>query len=145
MPLVHPTATLTIYRNGLVNLNGDATRLMHTDHLCVDLLPPARARAPWRLDRRAGSPSQLVGRSDRGHLRFRAPYRTQLLFASQPEGVDRLLFHLEADPAHPDLFTLCPGLPATLPLPQTPPQTLLQAPAVQQNPFEASELGRAAA
>jgi hypothetical protein len=87
-------ATLTVYRDGLINLNAKATRLMHRQHVEVDLLPPATARQPWRLDRRAGCCCKLVGRADRGNLRFRAPYRADELFRDLPAEQDRQVLEL---------------------------------------------------
>lgn len=98
--------TLTVYRSGLVNLNGEATRRTHGPHAHVGLLPPARKGDCWRLDRRAGSPYRLRGRVDRGHLRFRARYRIDLLFADQPAGVTVLRFVLAPDPDSPELFRM---------------------------------------
>lgn len=87
-------ATLTVYRTGLINLNAKATRLMHRQHMEVDLLPPATARQPWRLDRRFGCGCKLVGRTDRRNLRFRAPYRAEVLFRDLPAEQDRVVLEL---------------------------------------------------
>ncbi|WP_324671054.1 hypothetical protein [Hymenobacter sp. GOD-10R] len=111
MPLIHDVPLLTVYRDGFVNLNGEATRLMHERHQQVDLLPPATRYVPWQLDRRAGSCCNLVGRNDRGSLRFRAPYRAALLFADQPESVKRIVFRLTPHTEHLDLYTLAAALP----------------------------------
>lgn len=98
--------TLTVYRTSHCNLNGEATRRTHRPHTHVDLLPPARRGDCWRLDRRAGSPYRLHGSTGQGHLRFRARYRIDLLFAGQPAEVTALRFVLESDPNSPELFRL---------------------------------------
>lgn len=105
-PLPQDVPTLTVYRNSLCNLNGEATRRTHGPHPHVDLLPPARKGDCWRLDRRQGSPYRLHGSTNRGHLRFRARYRIDLLFADQPATVTALRFVLAPDPASPELFQL---------------------------------------
>jgi hypothetical protein len=105
-PLPQDVPTLTVYRSSLVNLNGEATRRTHGPHAHVDLLPPARRGDCWRLDRRLGSPYRLHGSTARGHLRFRARYRIDLLFANQPAEVNALRFVLEPDPNSPELFRL---------------------------------------
>ncbi len=33
MPLIQNTPMLTVYRSGIINLNGEATRLMHDAHM----------------------------------------------------------------------------------------------------------------
>jgi hypothetical protein len=104
--LAQDVPTLTVYRSSLCNLNGEATRRTHGPHTHVDLLPPARKGDCWRLDRRAGSPYRLRSSTDRGHLRFRARYRIDLLFADQPAEVTALRFVLALDPENPELFRL---------------------------------------
>ncbi len=94
MPKTQTTPRLTVYRTGLINLNGEATRLMHTHHVDVDLLPPIRERDAWQLDRRRGSGALLAGGHGRGILRFRAPARVEQLFAQHPPAVVRLCFEL---------------------------------------------------
>jgi hypothetical protein len=105
-PLPQDVPTLTVYRSSLCNLNGEATRRIHNTHDHVDLLPPARKGDCWRLDRRQGSPYRLCSRADRGHLRFKARYRINLLFAEQPAEVTALRFVLAPDPNSPELFRL---------------------------------------
>lgn len=105
-PLSQDVPTLTVYRTSHCNLNGEATRRTHGPHAHVDPLPPARRGDCWRLDRRRGSPYRLHGSTARGHLRFRARYRSDLLFADQPAEVKALRFVLEPDPESPELFRL---------------------------------------
>jgi hypothetical protein len=124
MPLIHHVPLLTVYRNGMINLNGEATRLMHERHLRVDLLPPVNRRQPWLLDRRAGASCNLLAGGRNGsHLRFSAPYRAALLFAGQAPNVKRLLFRLTPHPHDGDLYTLAPEGPGA-----TPATTLQQKP-----------------
>ena len=112
MPLIQDAPMLTVYRNGAINLNGVATRLMHTHHLQVDLLPPVNARQAWQLDRRAGAGSKLVGGGRGGsHLRFRAPYRVAELFREQPAAVSRIVFRITPNTHYLDLYTLAAELP----------------------------------
>lgn len=112
MPVIEP-ATLTVYRDGRVNLNLEATRLMHEHHTDVDLLPPATRRQPWQLDRRAGACCQLgAGTGGQGaSLRFRAPYRAAVLFAGYPPEVKRIRFRLTPHTQHLDLYTLAAEMP----------------------------------
>jgi hypothetical protein len=131
MPLIQNIPLLTVYRSGLINLNGEATRLMHEHHLHVDLLPPPTRRQAWQLDRRQGAGCRLVkgGRSG-SHLRFRAPYRADALFVDQPADVVRILFRLTPHTQYLDLYTLAAELP------------LSQKPAtVQHNPAPEVEAG----
>jgi hypothetical protein len=112
MPLIHHVPLLTVYRNGMINLNGEATRLMHERHRRVDLLPPVNRRQPWLLDRRAGARCKLLAGGRNGsHLRFSAPYRAALLFAAEAPSVKRLLFRLTPHPHYGDLYTLAAEAP----------------------------------
>ncbi|UOQ53069.1 hypothetical protein [Hymenobacter cellulosivorans] len=114
MPLIQDLPLLTVYRSGIINLNGEATRLMHDAHLQVDLLPPASRRMPWQLDRRAGACCNLVAGGRNGsHLRFRAPYRAEALFADYPAEVTRIIFRITPNTQYLDLYTLAAELPVS--------------------------------
>ena len=127
MPLIQDVPMLTVYRSGLINLNGEATRLMHQHHLAVDLLPPVNSRQAWQLDRRAGAGATLVSGGRNGsHLRFRAPYRAAELFRPYAADVERIVFRITPHTQFLDLYTLA----AELPIPTTP------APTVQHNPAQ---------
>ncbi|QIX61847.1 hypothetical protein HER32_11910 [Hymenobacter sp. BT18] len=112
MPLIQDVPMLTVYRNGYVNLNGEATRLMHDRHRQADLLPPVNARHPWQLDRRAGASCNLLkGGRDGSHLRFSAPYRAAELFRQQPASVKRIVFRITPHTQFLDMYTLAAELP----------------------------------
>ncbi len=85
MPAYLPTATLTVYRDGRTNLNGEATRLLYPA-VAVLLLPPTTPGTRWQVLPRQ-SPAgaiALCGRLDRGNVRFRAPALAAALFAAWP-------------------------------------------------------------
>ncbi|RZK31619.1 MAG: hypothetical protein EOO57_16080 [Hymenobacter sp.] len=94
MPVIDTTPQLTVYRNGLVNLNGEATRaftIKGADSLL--LLAPTRTEPQWLLLPAAEGVSgeiRLHGRADRGNLRFRAPGLALALFAALPPEQDAL-------------------------------------------------------
>ena len=111
MPVIEATPILTVYRSGLVNLNLEATRLMHAHHGGVDLLPPATRRQGWQLDRRAGACCNLFSHAQSGNLRFRAPYRADALFAGYGPEVRRIRFRLTPSTQFLDLYTLAAELP----------------------------------
>lgn len=112
MPLIQDVPMLTVYRDGAINLNGEATRLMHGRHSQVDLLPPVNARQSWQLDRRAGASCNLLKGGRNGtHLRFSAPYRARELFAGQPAEVSRIVFRITPNTQYLDLYTLAAELP----------------------------------
>lgn len=85
MPTYLPAATLTVYRDGQTNLNGDATRLL-TGAAGVMLLPPTTPGTRWQLLPRltAAGAYVLSGRPDRGNVRFRSPLLAAALFAALP-------------------------------------------------------------
>lgn len=90
---------LTLYRDGgLANLNGEATRLLSRNSDSLLLLAPAGPRARWVLlpatDGLSGE-IRLIGRADRGNLRFRAPAMALALFAALPEAQAALRMVLE--------------------------------------------------
>jgi hypothetical protein len=90
---------LTLYREGgLANLNGEATRLLSRNSDSLLLLAPAGPRARWVLlpatDGLSGE-IRLIGRVDRGNLRFRAPSMALALFAALPEAQAALRMVLE--------------------------------------------------
>lgn len=98
MPVIDTTAQLTVYRNGLVNLNGEATRAMSHNAASLLLLPPTRTEPRWLLLPAAEGVAgdiRLHGRADRGNLRFRAPGLALALFAALPEGQDSLRLFCE--------------------------------------------------
>lgn len=108
--------TLTIYRDGMANLNALATALLCTSATTVGLVPPppvlrGRLSKAWQLHANpdeGGVP--LWGRADRVTLlRFRAAAAAQLLFAEVPATTDRLAFILTPDPAGPTRFRLLPA------------------------------------
>lgn len=114
MPLIQNVPLLTVYRSGIINLNGEATRLMHDTHLQVDLLPPSKGRSPWQLDRRCGASCNLLkGGRGGSHLRFFAPLRADLLFMDQPEEVTRIIFRITPNTQYLDLYTLAAELPVS--------------------------------
>jgi len=85
MPTFLPSPQLTVYRNGHVNLNGEATRLMPTA-AAVLLLPPTTPGTRWQLLPRQAATGAIVlsGRPDRGNVRFRAAALAAALFAALP-------------------------------------------------------------
>lgn len=102
MPTFLHTATLTVYRNGHVNLNGEATRLLPTA-AAVLLLPPTTPGTRWQLLPRqsAAGATVLSGRPDRGNVRFRSAALAAALFAALPPDFEGPLYlelvRLEAD------------------------------------------------
>lgn len=78
-------ATLTVYRDGLVNLNGEATRDL-SPAAAVLLLAPTTPGTRWQLLARhtAAGAHVLSGRPDRGNVRFRCPALAAALFAAWP-------------------------------------------------------------
>ena len=85
MPAYLPAATLTVYRDGQTNLNGDATRLL-ADAAGIMLLPPTTPGTRWQLLPRSTATGayMLSGRPDRGNVRFRSPLLAAALFAALP-------------------------------------------------------------
>jgi ABC-type molybdate transport system permease subunit len=98
MPIIETTPILTAYRSGLVNLNLEATRVLPSSADALLLLPPARLGAHWILipgiDGVCGD-VRLVGRADRGNVRFRAPAFVASLFAALPLRQDTLRLAME--------------------------------------------------
>jgi hypothetical protein len=106
--------TLTIYRDGMTNLNALASALFDIGNV-VGLVEPAptkpnRLRKAWQLHRdptKGGVP--LFGRADRiTLLRFRAAGAAQLLFAEVGPETERLSFVLTLEPSSPKHFRLLP-------------------------------------
>lgn len=88
---------LTLYRDGLANLNGDATRTLPAGADSLLLLPPAGPRRRWLLlPASAGVEGEirLIGRADRGNLRFRAPALAVALFAALPDSQQSISLRL---------------------------------------------------
>ncbi len=107
--------TLTIYRDGMANLNALATGLFCKSSTTVGLVEPP-ATKPGRLGKAwqvHGDPAKdgvsLFGRADRvGLLRFRAAAAAKVLFADMPPQVDHLTFVLTPEPSNPKHFRLLP-------------------------------------
>ena len=99
MPLFVDTPALTLYRNGLANLNGEATRQLPAGCTTLLLVPPNRASQYWVLVPATGGllgDIPLVGRADRGNLRFRARSLAVALFAAL--GREQPALHLVLEP-----------------------------------------------
>lgn len=108
---------LTIYPDGMANLNGLATELLW-GKVNVALVPPPptkpdRLAKAWQLH---GSPAsggvRLFGRCDRGQKRFRDAAAAKLLFVGVNAHAERLSFVLTPEPGHVDRFRLLPIQPA---------------------------------
>ena len=106
--------TLTIYRDGMANLNALASALFDIGKLVSLVEPPptkpGRLSKAWQLH---GEPEQdgvpLFGRADRlTLLRFRAAAAAHRLFAGVPAETDHLSFALTAEPSSPRHFRLLP-------------------------------------
>jgi hypothetical protein len=63
-------ATLTVHRDGLINLNAKATRLMHRQHVEVDLLPQPLPANPGDS---TAAPAAAIAAGDRA-LQWLAQY-----------------------------------------------------------------------
>jgi hypothetical protein len=106
--------TLTIYRDGMANLNALASALFDIGQTVGLVEPPAtkpgRLAKAWQLH---GDPVEngvpLFGRADRVTvLRFRAAAAAQLLFVGVPSETDRLSFVLTPEPSSPKQYRLLP-------------------------------------
>ncbi len=106
MPRVHNTPMITVYRSGIINLNGEASKLMCRHHLQVDLLPPVNGRQGWQLDRRAGSPCNLLRGGRGSSFRFSAPYRAAELFRNIPQNLSSVCFCLAPATEGLELYAL---------------------------------------
>ena len=85
MPHIDNAPQLTVYRDGLTNLNGEATRALgHA--VAVLLLPPTTPGTFWQLVpcRQPAGAIVLAGRGDRGNVRFRAAALAAALYAAMP-------------------------------------------------------------
>jgi hypothetical protein len=106
--------TLTIYRDGMANLNALASALFDIGHL-VGLVEPA-ATKPGRLSKAwqlHGDPAEdgvpLFGRADRlTLLRFRASAAAKALFADVDPATERLTFVLTPEPSNLKHYRLLP-------------------------------------
>jgi hypothetical protein len=111
-PLPQDVPTLTVYRSSLVNLNGEATRLLPKGTESGLLLPPIPARPRWALltgQSGFAGDFRLYGRADRvGTLRFRAPSLALALFAALPPDQPTLRLRLVPDSTYGGLFYLAP-------------------------------------
>lgn len=97
-PAYQDEPALTLYRDGYANLNGEATRALPSQASELTLWPPTSRRRQWLLLPAAGELAgeiKLVGRADRGHLRFRAPALAVALFAALPDAQPSLRLQLE--------------------------------------------------
>jgi len=87
MPIIDNIPQLTIYRDGLANLNGEATRALPPGTESLLLLPPTRQAGWWMAipatAALAGN-TPLHGRADPGNMRFRAYELAVALFAALP-------------------------------------------------------------
>jgi hypothetical protein len=112
LSLLPDAPTVTLYRAGLANLNGDASRLLPKGTDCLMLLPPTLARPRWAIlvgPTALAGDIKLAGRSDRlGMLRFRAPQMAIALFAALPDEQTTLRLRLEQEATLPTLFQLLP-------------------------------------
>lgn len=106
--------TLTIYRDGMANLNALASALFDIGNLVSLVEPPAtkpnRLRKAWQLH---ADPAEhgvpLFGRADRlTLLRFRAASAAALLFVDVAAETERLSFVLTPEPSSPKQFRLLP-------------------------------------
>lgn len=105
--------TLTLYRDGLANLNALATELLRavTHVALVEPAPVQRGRLPkaWQLHGNTGADGlPLIAHGTRVTTRFRAPLSARLLFADLPAEVERLSFVLTPEPGHAQRFRLLP-------------------------------------
>jgi hypothetical protein len=102
MPATHEAPLLTIYRSGLVNLNGEATRALAAKEAeSISLLPPSRQAPNWMLipaSEGLPGPVPLHTRSDRGNMRFRTYELAVGLFAALPKRCKSLRLQLEPGP-----------------------------------------------
>lgn len=102
---------LTLYRDGLGNLNALATEVLRTA-TAVRLIPPpptkpGRLAKAWQLHADpTGAP--LIPHGMRVGTRFRDSEAADALFAAQPADIERLVFALTPEPGHPDRFRLLP-------------------------------------
>jgi hypothetical protein len=104
--------TLTVYRDGMANLNALATELFRSAERIALVAPPAvqRGRLPkaWQLHGSSTEGVPLFGRNDRGLLRFRSVEVAKSLFAEQASCVAVLRFVLTPEPGHSQRFRLLP-------------------------------------
>jgi hypothetical protein len=101
-PVHQEVPALTLYRDGLANLNGEATRALPAHGQALMLLPPTTSRRQWLLlpaDGELAGDIRLIGRPDRGNLRFRSSHLAVSLFAALPAAQGSLRLQLE--PAAP--------------------------------------------
>jgi hypothetical protein len=86
---------LTLYRDGRVNLNGQATWLLR-QAAAIRLLPPAQPRSRWQLLPYAQPEADTISlNTDRGLLRFSSAALATALYAALPEGCKALRLELE--------------------------------------------------
>jgi hypothetical protein len=102
--------TLTLYRDGLANLNGLATELLRQANSVALVAPPAtkagRLAKAWQLH--AGGPLALIPHGSRVSTRFRALAAATALFASLPLEIKTLSYVLTPEPSHVDRWRLLP-------------------------------------
>lgn len=101
---------LTLYRDGLTNLNGLATELLRTAASVALVAPPltkpGRPAKAWQLH--TEGPLALIPHGSRVGARFRALSAAQQLFATQPATTKALTFALTPEPRRADCFRLLP-------------------------------------
>ena len=101
---------LTLYRDGLANLNGLATELLRQADTVALVAPPpvqaGRAQKAWQLH--TGGPLPLIPHGSRVSTRFRALAAAMALFAWLPAESKSLSFVLTPEPGHPDRWRLLP-------------------------------------
>lgn len=102
--------TLTLYRDGLANLNGLATELLRQADSVELVAPPAtkagRLAKAWQLH--VGGSLTLIPHGSRVSTRFRALVAATALFAAQPTEAEALRFVLTPEPGHADRWRLLP-------------------------------------
>jgi hypothetical protein len=102
--------TLTIYRDGLANLNGLATELLRQAKTVELVAPPpvqaGRAQKAWQLH--TGGSLALIPHGSRVSTRFRALAAATALFAGLPTELEALRFVLTPEPGRVDRWRLLP-------------------------------------
>lgn len=105
-------ATLTLYRDGLANLNGLATELLRTATTALLVPPPptkpGRLAKAWQLHGNVAGGALLIPHGARVGTRFRDRQAATLLFADLPGATQQLSFALTPEPGHADRFRLLP-------------------------------------
>ncbi|MGI4884263.1 MAG: hypothetical protein ACRYFR_04820 [Janthinobacterium lividum] len=104
MPVIDTTPQLTLYRNGIANLNCEAAQHL-AKAVAVSLAAPASPGSRWLLlPHYAAEAGALSLYADRGGQRFRAYGLATALFAALPDSQKKL--QLELRPAAGAMFRL---------------------------------------